>query len=93
MTEKKTTISDNLYRYDVSIMRRNFGVSTSRVAVMNNYADAITALSTDFQHQDPCNIMSMKMTLENVSNIAFWCDKVVYKERALHTGPSRVGNT
>lgn len=70
MSEKKISIVDSLQRYDVSIMRRNFGVSTSRVAIMNNYADALTALSTDFQHRDPCNLVSMKATLENVRTTA-----------------------
>jgi hypothetical protein len=32
---------------------------------MNSFADALTALSTDFQHRDPCNLDSMKVTLEN----------------------------
>lgn len=66
MSEKKENMVTALLQYDTSVLRRNFGVSTGRASIMNYFADAITALDTDFQHRDPCNVHAIKASLENV---------------------------
>lgn len=64
-SEKKKSIVNALKTYDMSPLRRNFGVSTSRGAIMNAFADALQSLSSDFQHRDMCNLENMKVTSEN----------------------------
>jgi hypothetical protein len=41
VSKKRENIISLLSQYDVSPMRRNFGVSTSRGAIMNNFADGM----------------------------------------------------
>lgn len=65
LTQKKLVFKEMLNSYDVNALRRNFGVATSRGELMNSFADAITALSTDFQHRDPCNLENLKISFEN----------------------------
>lgn len=64
-SNKRDSLVAALKAYDMNTLRRNFGVSTSRGEIMNAFADSLTALSTDYQHRDPCNIENMQVTFEN----------------------------